>query len=59
MDKINIVAQNYFKANCKDLKEEIGIIYEQLDELLRTAYIKGFSDGVNKIKMYMKGTTNE
>lgn len=30
IDKINIVSQNYFKSNCKDLREEMGIIYEQL-----------------------------
>lgn len=59
IDKINIVSQNYFKSNCKDLREEMEIIYEQLDELLRTAYMKGYSDGVEKMKMYLKGTTNE
>lgn len=59
IDKINIVSQNYFKSNCKDLREKMGIIYEQLDELLRTAYMKGYSDGVEKMKMYLKGTTNE
>jgi hypothetical protein len=37
----------------------MGIIHEQLDELLRTAYMKGYSDGAEKMKMYLKGTTNE
>jgi hypothetical protein len=59
IDKINIVSQNYFKSNCKDLREEMETIYEQLDELLRTAYMKGYSDGAEKMKMCLKGTTNE
>lgn len=54
IDKINIVSQNYFKSNCKDLREEMGIIYEQLDELLRAAYMKGYSDGAEKMKMCLK-----
>ena len=59
IDKINIVSQNYFKSNCKDLKEEIEIISEKLEELLRTAYIRGYSDGVEKMKLYLGSTTNE
>lgn len=52
MDKIKIVAQNYFKSNCKDLREE-------LEELLREVYIRGYSDGAEKMKMCLRGTTNE
>lgn len=59
IDKINIVSQNYFKSNCKDLRKEIEIIYEQLDELLKVAYMKGYSDGADKMKMCLRGTTNE
>lgn len=59
IDKINIVAQNYFKSNCEDLREEIGIISEKLEELLRTTYIRGYSDGAEKMKICLRGTTNE
>ena len=58
IDKIKIVSQNYFKSNCKDLREEIGIIYEQLDELLRTAYMKGYSDGVEKMRVTLNSTND-
>ena len=59
IDKINIVSQNYFKSNCKDLREEMEIIYEKLDELLKATYMKGYSDGADKMKMCLRGTTNE
>ena len=59
IDKINIVSQNYFKSNCKDLREEIEIIYEKLNELLKAAYMKGYSDGAEKMKMCLRSTTNE
>ena len=59
IDKINIVSQNYFKSNCKDLREEMGIINEQLNELLKTAYMRGYADGVEKRKIYLGSTTLE
>lgn len=58
IDKINIVSQNYFKSNCKDLREEIGIIYEKLEELLRTAYMKGYSDGAEKMRLTLNSTND-
>lgn len=59
IDKINIVSQNYFKSNCKDLRDEMGIIHEKLNELLKSAYMKGYFDGAEKMKMCLRGTTNE
>lgn len=58
IDKINIVSQNYFKSNCKDLREEMGIIYEKLDELLRATYMKGYSDGAEKMRLILNSTND-
>ena len=58
IDKINIVAQNYFKSNCEDLREEIGIISEKLEELLRTTYMKGYSDGAEKMRLILNSTND-
>ena len=59
IDKINIVSQNYFKSNCKDLRDEMEIIHEKLNELLKAEYMKGYSDGAEKMKMCLRSTTNE
>lgn len=43
MDKIEIAARNYYLGEGKDLREE-------MENLLKEAYVRGFKRGVKKTK---------
>ena len=51
IDKVGIVAENYFKYECDDLAEKEK-------SLVHTAYIRGFRAGVAKVRNKKQPTTN-